>query len=441
MTAEIRGHASFAGLGGARLKAEVRVPFAALASVPFVMVLSNSMIIPVLPDMQRRLHVSLLQVGLLITVFSIAAGLIIPLGGYLSDKMGRKAVIIPSLVVFGTGGLLAGLAPLWLPSGPYGWILGGRVLQGIGAGGTYQVAMALTGDIFRSNERSRALGLLEASNGVGKVVSPIVGAALGVLAWYAPFYLYPVVAWASAALVWRVVDEPDLPAQSRRRSLHDYLGDLGQVFRRKAATLIASFLTGALPIFFLFGVLSFFADVIEAPPYSIAGVGKGLVIAIPVAVMAATSYLSGTVLVKRLARLAKLTVTLGLGLIVAAFVAMFFVHRQIVPFTAAIAGMGLGNGLVLPSLNTMITSATAASERGTVTSLYGTARFFGAALGPPAFSKVAPLGPGAMFFGSAALAAGALGMAAWLIDQRQMLPKRMLRHEPSRLRRGPKLRP
>jgi ACDE family multidrug resistance protein len=418
------------------VKAEARVPFAALASVPFVMVLSNSMIIPVLPDMQKRLHISLLQVGLLITVFSIAAGLIIPIGGYLSDKIGRKAVIIPSLVIFGAGGLLAGLAPVWLHGSPYALILAGRVVQGVGAGGTYQVAMALTGDIFQSNERSRALGLLEASNGVGKVVSPIVGAALGILVWFAPFYLYPVVAWASAVLVWRLVDEPKLPRQTRRRTLHDYMADLGKVFHSKAATLVASFLTGALPIFFLFGVLSFFADVIEAPPYSIRGVGKGLVIAVPVAVMAATSYLSGTVLVKRLARLAKATVTAGLCLIVAAFVVMFFVHRSLVPFTAAIAGMGLGNGLVLPSLNTMITSATDASERGMVTSLYGTARFFGAALGPPAFGKVVPAGPGAMFFGSAGLAAGVLLMAALLINQKKMLPKRMLKHEPAQAQAG-----
>ncbi|HVB10543.1 MAG TPA: MFS transporter [Bacillota bacterium] len=418
------------------MEAKARVPFAALASVPFVMVLSNSMIIPVLPDMQKRLHVSLLQVGLLITVFSIAAGLIIPIGGYLSDKIGRKAVIIPSLVVFGAGGLLAGLAPVWLHSSPYGLILAGRVVQGIGAGGTYQVAMALAGDLFQSNERSRALGLLEASNGVGKVVSPIVGAALGILVWFAPFYLYPVIAWTSAVLVWRLVDEPKIPAETRKRSLHQYMGDLGKVFDKKAATLIVSFLTGALPIFFLFGVLSFFADIIEAPPYSISGVSKGLVIAIPVAVMAATSYVSGTVLVKRLARLAKLTVTLGLGLIVASFVVMFFVHRSIVPFTAAIAGMGLGNGLVLPSLNTMITSATGASERGMVTSLYGTARFFGAALGPPAFSKAAPAGPGAMFFGSAALAAGVLVLGMFCINQKQMLPKRMLRASPEPSRAG-----
>jgi ACDE family multidrug resistance protein len=294
--------------------------------------------------------------------------------------------------------------------------------------------MALTGDIFQSNERSRALGLLEASNGIGKVVSPVLGAALGILAWFAPFYLYPLIAWTSAVLVWRLVDEPELSRHTRRRALGDYLHDLGRVFHRKAATLLASFLAGALPIFFLFGVLSFFADVIEAPPYRIGGVVKGLVIAVPVAVMAATSYVSGTVLVRRLAAFAKMAVISGLGLIVASFVAMFFVHRSLVPFTAAIAAMGLGNGLVLPSLNTMITSATEASERGTVTSLYGTARFFGAALGPPAFGKAVPLGPGAMFFGAASLAGAALAMAALLINQRQMIPQRMLRSDPRPIR-------
>ncbi len=383
------------------------------------MVLSNSMIIPVLPAIQRALGRSLFQVGLLITAFSVAAGLVIPIGGYLSDRFGRKRVMVPSLAVFGLGGLVCALAPLLMRGGGvYGVLLAGRVLQGIGAGGTYQVAMALAGDIFRSGERSKALGLLEAANGLGKVISPILGAALMMLVWWAPFFAYPLIAWISALLVWRMVNEPK--GTTTDRPLAGFVRGLGRVFRKKGGSLLTCFIAGAAPLFFLFGVLSYYSDVLEQG-HHIEGVMRGLVIAIPVSVLALTSYLSGTFLARRLARLSKLTVLIGLGVIAAAFVGMFFFHRQIVPFTAAIALMGLGSGLILPSLNTMITSATQSDERGTVTALYGTVRFFGAAFGPPAFDKAVKTGAALPYLGSAALAAAVLVAAALWVDQRQML--------------------
>lgn len=400
------------------MRAETRVPFAALASVPFVMVLSNSMIIPALPNIQSALHKTLLQVGLLITVFSITAGLIIPIGGYLSDRLGRKAVMIPSLFVFGLGGLVAAVAPLLLQRQAYGLMLLGRVIQGVGAGGTYQVAMALAGDIFRSGERSKVLGLLEASNGLGKVVSPIIGAAAMVLFWFAPFFIYPIIAWLSAGLVWWLVREPR--GVTADRQFTGFVRGVAHVFGDKGASLSACFLAGALALFFLFGVLSYYTDVLEKG-YRVEGVLRGLIIAIPVAVMALTAYLSGTLMVRHLARLSKLTVICGLAVVAAAFVAMFFVHRAVVPFTAAITAMGFGNGLLLPSLNTMITSATRSTERGTVTSLYGTVRFFGAAFGPPAFDKAVKMGSALPYLGAAALAVAALGVCLAWVDQRQML--------------------
>lgn len=401
------------------MRAETRVNFAALATVPFVLVLSNSMIIPVLPTIQKALGRSLLQVGLLITVFSVTAGLVIPIGGYLSDRYGRKLVMIPGLILFGLGGLICALAPLFLRVGAiYGMLMVGRVVQGIGAGGTYQVAMALAGDIFKSGERSKVLGLLEASNGFGKVASPIIGAAMMMIVWFAPFFVYPVIAGASALLVWRVVREPK--GNTTDRPLSGFARGVGKVFSRKGGSLLACFLAGALALFFLFGVLSYYSDVLEQR-HHIEGVTRGLIIAIPVAVMAITSYLSGMFLVKRLAKLSKGMVVVGLGVIVAAFVAMFFVSRQTVLFTAAISAMGLGNGILLPSLNTMITSASGSAERGTVTALYGTVRFMGAAFGPPAFDKAVKLGTVLPYLGSAALALAALAVAAIFIHQGQML--------------------
>src|SRR5690606_35087321 len=107
--------------------------FIAIASIPLVLVLGNSMLVPILPDMQRELGITQFQSSLVITLFSVSAGIFIPVLGYLSDRFGRKAVIIPSLIVYGGAGILAGFGALW---GSYTIVILARALQGLGAAGT-----------------------------------------------------------------------------------------------------------------------------------------------------------------------------------------------------------------------------------------------------------------------------------------------------------------
>lgn len=68
------------------------------------------MLIPILPKMKSELHLSQFQVSLVITVFSLIAAFAIPIVGYLADRFSRKVIIIPCLILYGAGGLLAGFA-------------------------------------------------------------------------------------------------------------------------------------------------------------------------------------------------------------------------------------------------------------------------------------------------------------------------------------------
>lgn len=162
----------------------------AIGSIPLILVLGNSMLIPILPKMKSELDISQFQTSLVITAFSISAAIMIPILGYLSDRFSRKAVVIPSLTLYGLGGLLAGAASAWFDSA-YTWVLAGRIMQGIGAAGTTSMAMALAGDLFKGGEQSKVLGLVEASNGFGKVISPIIGSLLALIVWYAAFLHFP----------------------------------------------------------------------------------------------------------------------------------------------------------------------------------------------------------------------------------------------------------
>lgn len=303
--------------------------------------------------------------------------------------------------------------------------------------------MALAGDIFQSSERTKAMGLLEASNGMGKVLSPIMGSAAALITWNAPFFIYPALAWLSALGIWTIVQEPGRSSR-RRQSFSRYIDSLKTIFADRGASLLVAFALGAVVLFMLFGVLSWFSDVLEQE-HGITGFAKGLVIAVPVLVMAVTSWLSGTYLQDRLTAWLKAVAVTGTALITAALAGLYAVSGP-VAITAVASVLGLGNGLVLPALNTLITSSAERSERGLVTSLYGSVRFFGAALGPPAFGMLVKGGQALMFLSQAVVALAAGAAAVFWLNQRQLLPPSMRRGAHSRHRAqkisptGPKIR-
>ncbi|MGI6286396.1 MFS transporter [Neomoorella humiferrea] len=401
------------------MRSAMKFPFAILCAVPFIMVLGNSMLVPLLPLMRSALNVSLVQISLLITAFSLPAGLVIPFAGFLSDAYGRKPIMAPALILYGLGGLLAGLAA-WLATSPYYLILGSRILQGIGAGGTYQLAMALTGDIFQSKERTKALGLLEAANGLGKVVSPIAGALIGLISWFAPFFVYGVLAIPAGLAVWFIVKEPEQKTEGI--TFKTYFHNLGQILQNRGLSLLACILAGMVVLFILFGVLSYISDVLETD-YDVRGLRTGLIIAVPVAAMALTSYLSGNYLQQMAGGSLKPAIVAGLLVDAGALAVMGFINNIYVFFPAMVA-MGIGTGVVLPSVNTLITSISS-KERGGITCLYGSMRFLGVALGPPVFG-LALAWRMPLFLGAALLVGVIAVLASFYIHAEKMLPPQLL---------------
>ena len=394
------------------MKKSTALQFAVLCGVPFVMVLGDSMLIPVFPQMKDAMSLTQFQVGLIITFFSLPAGMLIPFAGFLSDRFGRKVIIVPALFLYGFGGLVSGFAALLLEN-PFPILLAGRVLQGLGAGGTYQLAMALTGDIFQSEERTKALGLLEASNGLGKVISPILGALVAGIVWYAPFFLYSIVTYPIALGVWFLVKEPK--HERAKESLKEYWQKLCDVFKQKGKVLLASYFSGMVVLFTLFGVMSWVSDILESE-HHIYGLTKGFVLAIPVTAMAVTSYLSGMWLTKQpqWSKAAIIAGTTG----VTAVLLLTALFTKIYPFMLMLLLLGVCIGAVLPPVNAIITGATKADKRGIVTSLYGTVRFFGVAIGPPLFGLAVQHGRWTMFIGAAVITAAAAA-AAFLITTPQ----------------------
>lgn len=262
----------------------------ALSSVPLVMTLGNSMLIPILPVIERQLNISHFQVSLIITVYSISAIILIPVAGYLSDRWGRKKVIIPSLLITALGGIITGWAS-WKLADPYIWILIGRIVQGVGAAGAMPVVIPCVGDMFKDDDEvTKGLGLIETSNTLGKVLSPILGSALAMIIWFMPFFFIPVLCTAAILLICILVKPPK--SKPEKVPVQEFISVIKKILHENGRWLYTIFLIGAIIMFILFGMLFYLSNVLEER-YNIDGIIKGFVLAIPLLALSITSYITG----------------------------------------------------------------------------------------------------------------------------------------------------
>lgn len=355
----------------------------ALSSVPLVMTLGNSMLIPVLPSIEKKLNISDFQSSLIITVYSVIAILFIPIAGYLSDKLGRKNVIIPSLIIAGIGGLLSGWVS-WKVENPYIWIIIGRIIQGIGSAGALPVVIPCVGDMFKSEtEISCGLGLIETSNTFGKVLSPILGSAFASIIWFLPFFAIPVLCLAAIILITFLVPTPKNTKKKKKQKFKKFVRSIRKIFKFNYQWLTTIFLLGIIIMLILFGMLFYFSSILEKR-YEIIGILKGLVLAIPLSALSYTSYLSGKKIGNQ-KNIMKKYILIGFFLLGISFVlTLFSTNLFCMIITLVVCGIGIG--LALPSLDALVTEGIEKEERGTITSLYSSMRFVGVALGPPIFA-------------------------------------------------------
>jgi len=372
---------------------EGRWAIVSLASIPLVMTLGNSMLIPVLPTFEERLNITAFQSSMIITVYSIVAILLIPIAGYLSDRIGRKKVIIPSLLLAAIGGIISGWAS-WKVDNPYSLILIGRALQGVGAAGAAPIVLPLIGDMYKNeSDVSHCLGIIEAANTFGKVISPILGAFLAGIIWFLPFFSIPLFCAISIVLMFIFIKAP--PEKQKAMKPRQFLSNLKEIFQREGRWLYAIFMIGAILMFVLFGILFFLSSMLE-DKHQIDGVNKGFALALPLGALCLASYIAGKKIEKNKILMKWLTF-IGVFLLAAAiFMISFFdnIWIQLAIFLFS----GIGIGIALPCLDALITEGIEKEERGTITSIYSSMRFVGVALGPPAVAVLMKQSDSMMFY-------------------------------------------
>ncbi|MFL6292767.1 MAG: MFS transporter [Thermoanaerobaculia bacterium] len=129
------------------------------------------MILPLLPFYAQKLHASPAEVGLLFSSYSLAQLLFSPLLGWLSDRIGRRPVMLASIFGSAAAHLMFALA------GSFSMLVVARSLAGVAAS-NYSIAQAYMADVSTAGTRAKAMGLVGAAFGIGFVLGPALGSIL-----------------------------------------------------------------------------------------------------------------------------------------------------------------------------------------------------------------------------------------------------------------------
>lgn len=162
--------------------------FKLLMLIQFFIYFGFSIVIPVIPALVHSLNLNAFHMGLLLASYSIVSFIAAPLWGYLSDKYGRKKVLIIGLIGFTISFLLFGLFIDNLAM-----LYTSRVLGGLFSGACFSTTTSMVSDMTTHDERNKYMGLMGMMIGLGFIFGPAVGGLLSGISYQIPYFVTAVI--------------------------------------------------------------------------------------------------------------------------------------------------------------------------------------------------------------------------------------------------------
>ena len=180
-----------------------------LTFVLFVVMLGYGIIIPILPFYIESMGAGGTELGLLVASYAVMRLFFGPIWGGLSDRFGRKPILLIGILGYAITMAWFGLATqLWM-------LFAARILSGVLSSATAPTTMAFIGDSTPEDERSGGMGLLGAAGGIGTIIGPVLGGFLAGDSLATPFFLAAGLSVLSLLLA--IVFLPEsLPAAARQ---------------------------------------------------------------------------------------------------------------------------------------------------------------------------------------------------------------------------------
>ncbi len=231
-----------------------RSSLAIIFGIVFIDLVGFGIVIPILPLYAERFGASPLVIGLLLGVYSAMQCVCAPLLGKLSDRVGRRPVLLVSIIGTSVGFLIMGL------SNSLVLLFVARIIDGI-TGGNISTAQAYIADVTPPEQRSRGMGLIGAGFGLGLIFGPAIGGVLSHFSLAAPFLFAAALAATNAVAVFFFLPE-SLSAEHRSQAHRDT--SLTQMFQkaegRSLAVVMATYFCTTVAFSLLTATYSLFTE-------------------------------------------------------------------------------------------------------------------------------------------------------------------------------------
>lgn len=323
-------------------------------------------ITPAFPSIIQHFQISPTQVALLITVFTFPGIVLSPIVGILADRLGRKKILIPSLLLFAAAGFACFFTQNWQV------FLVLRFFQGLGAASLGSLNITLIGDLFEGKKRGEIMGYNASVLSVGTASYPAIGGALALAGWQYPFLL-PLFAVPVALMVifWLKNPEPD-----KKQNLKSYLKNTWKIINQK--TVWGLFIVNILLFVVLYGAfLSYFPQMM-VERFKASSLEIGLFMSGFSVVTAITASQK-----KNISRILSAKAQLNTSFVLYAISMLFLAQSQslwmlVIPLVC----FGLGHGMLIPGVQTLLVGFAPISERAGFMSINSMVLRIGQTTGP-----------------------------------------------------------
>ncbi|RGP40733.1 Tetracycline resistance protein, class [Altererythrobacter insulae] len=210
-----------------------------VAFIVFIDMVGIGLIIPVMPTLLETITGESVDRtaeigGLLAFSYALMQFLFAPVVGGLSDRYGRRPVLLVTLFLLGIDYIIMALAPnLW-------WLFAGRLLSGI-MGASWAAANSSVADVAKPEERGKLFGILGGAGASGFVIGPAIGGVLGSYDERLPFVAAAVLALAGVAIGYFILKET-LPSQKRRKFTAARANPFGTIIQMGKTPIVLGFL-------------------------------------------------------------------------------------------------------------------------------------------------------------------------------------------------------
>jgi MFS transporter, DHA1 family, tetracycline resistance protein len=342
-----------------------RSPLVSILSIVFIDLIGFGMIIPILPLYAQRFQATEWQIGILLASYSFMQFLASPVLGWLSDRYGRKPVLLCSLLGSAAGYLLMANAT------SLGILFAARILAGI-AGASVGTASAYIADITPSQDRSKRIGLIGAAFGIGFVLGPAIGGILSHFSMIAPFWFAAVLSGLNAFLMWIVLPEPERHTAQQKSPLIDTFEQAG------------SWRLGVITVTYFIAIAGFAIVTVIYPQVSYRRfeLNQSQISYIFVMMGLIGAAIQGGGIGRLAKRFGDATLAIvGFALMAASMMLMPFANSVPI-FLLFSVGLAIGNSLSQPTVNAMASKGASAALQGRVLGVVQSAGSLGRVFGP-----------------------------------------------------------